>query len=256
MGCTYSTHLGIHTTLYGIDEIGTQCLHLIESNARHHILAEHNGCDERLGVLHSWHAKQSARWGIAKALQCRMLRLEQYGQNGRCAGTQGVAHQHQVEGVRHSLRIPLQRTLNEILLLQLVAYVNRRLHHALVPEPIVPGRLQWQHLAFCIQIRQYILHAQRAAYADHDLLLRIIDGHKERRLTHIHVVGGVHDVDVAQLQCLLQCGVVAVAAIVLDHLAIVPAAKAAAKASAKENSVISHEYIQVYNNILYVLGVL
>jgi len=79
-----------------------------------------------------------------------MFRLQEYGKYGRRAGAQGMTHQDQVKGVRLAIGIPLQCPLDEVLLLQLVAYIDRRLHHALVGQPIITRRLQRQDFALGI----------------------------------------------------------------------------------------------------------
>lgn len=168
---------------------------------------------------------------VTEALERWMLGLKENGEYGRCSGAQRMSHQHQIKGVRLTVRIPLQCPLDEILLLQLVAYVDRRLHHSLVAQPIVTRRLQRQNFALGIQIRKNVLHAKGTTYADHNRPMCVVDGHKEGRLAHIHVIGGVNDIDVAQLERLLQRCIVAQAAIVLDNLCIITCTATAAKAS-------------------------
>lgn len=62
------------------------------------------------------------------------------------------------------------------------------------------------------------LHTERPPYADHHLLPVIIQSHEERRLADVHVVRRVDDLDVPDVPQLLQDGVVALAAVVLDDL--------------------------------------
>lgn len=58
---------------------------------------------------------------------------------------------------------------DERLLVELPLDVLGRLDHALVAEPVLPGRRQRQHLALGVQIRHDVLHAEGAAYAHHYL---------------------------------------------------------------------------------------
>ena len=65
------------------------------------------------------------------------------------------------------------------------------------------------------------LERQRSPDGDDDRPLLEVDGHQEGRLPHVHVVGDVHQLDLARQpgQQLGVGGQVAAAAVVLDHLA-------------------------------------
>lgn len=62
------------------------------------------------------------------------------------------------------------------------------------------------------------MHTERPSYTNHHLLPVVIQPHEERRLAHVHVVRGVDDLDVSDVPQLLQDGVIALAAVVLDDL--------------------------------------
>lgn len=132
-----------------------------------------------------------------------------------------MTDQHQLKRFRSPRWIMMQRPLHQILSLQLLFNINGRLNHSLVPQPIVPRRIQRQHIAFRIQIRQHVLHAQRTPNTDHNLGFRIVDGHKEWRLPDVHMESGVDHFNVAEQHHSFHGCVIAVAAIVIDNLGII-----------------------------------
>lgn len=88
-----TTYFRIDASLYSVDEICSQTLHLPESDPRYYVLAHHNGRDEFLTVLLGRHAEQSTGWSEREAHQVRIILFQQDRENRCRPGAQRVTHQ-------------------------------------------------------------------------------------------------------------------------------------------------------------------